>query len=252
MMFTAIIDTETIASYVDHLEPIADEAIIHLNQRNLHTRVVDPANVSMCSETLSADAFESYEADGGHIGVDLSRLSDIIGFANADDLIQFELNEETRKLDIQVGGLEYTLALIDPDSIRAEPDIPNLEHDATITVAGSDLDRAVTAGEMVSDRIALGARNGDAQSLYASAEGDTDDMQLDIDEADLVDAEIDADCESLFSLDYLDDLNKVLKKHDEVRIELGTEIPMMTHTNYADGQGATQYLLAPRIQSDDV
>src|SRR5699024_11388496 len=56
--------------------------------------IFDPANVGMVDLTLSADAFESYEADGGVIGVDLSRLQDIASMAGNDDLVHLELDEE--------------------------------------------------------------------------------------------------------------------------------------------------------------
>src|SRR5699024_12344154 len=86
--------------------------------------IFDPANVGMVDLTLSADAFESYEADGGVIGVDLSRLQDIASMAGNDDLVHLELDEETRKPHISIDELRYTPALIQPQSVRQPPDVP--------------------------------------------------------------------------------------------------------------------------------
>ncbi|MFW5977943.1 MAG: DNA polymerase sliding clamp, partial [Halohasta sp.] len=198
--------------------------------------------------SLDAAAFESYDADGGVIGVNLGRLQDIASMANSGDLIQLELDEETRKLHIQLDGLSYTLALIDPDSIRQEPDIPELDLPAQVVLEGSQLDRGIKAADMVSDHISLRVDEGEA-AFYIEAEGDTDDVDLKLTKEDLIDLTAGA-ADSLFSLDYLKDMNKAIPKATEVTVDLGEEFPVKLHYEFAEGLGHVTYMLAPRIQSD--
>ncbi|QZA87546.1 DNA polymerase sliding clamp [Salinarchaeum sp. IM2453] len=247
-MFKAIVSAETLQETLDSVSVLVEECKIRLEEEGLEIRAVDPANVGMVDLTLNADAFESYEADGGIIGVNLSRLEDIAGMANRGQLIELELDEKTRKLEIRIDGLEYTLALIDPDSIRQEPDIPDLDLAAEIILSGEDVDRAVTAADMVSDHIALGV---DEQQgfFYVDAEGDTDDVHFELHEEDLIDLEL-GPAHSLFSLDYLSDMNKAIPKDAEVTAELGEEFPVKLHFDIAEGKGQVTYMLAPRIQSD--
>ena len=247
-MFKAIISADTLRTTLDAVSVLVDECKIHLNEDGLAIRAVDPANVGMVDLELSSDAFESYDADGGLIGVNLSRLEDIAGMADAGQLIHLELDEETRKLHIQIDGLEYTLALIDPDSIRQEPDLPDLDLPATVVIEGADLDRAVRAADMVSDHIALGVDEAD-ELFYVDAEGDTDDVHLELGVDDLIDLEV-GPAHSLFSLDYLKDMNKAIPKDAEITAELGDEFPVKLHFDLAEGQGSVTYMLAPRIQSD--
>ena len=247
-MFTAIVSADTLRTTLDSVSVLVDECKIHLDEDGLAIRAVDPANVGMVDLELDADAFESYEADGGLIGVNLSRLEDIAGMAEAGQLVHLELDEETRKLEIKIDGLEYTLALIDPDSIRQEPDLPDLDLPARIVVEGADIDRAVRAADMVSDHIALGV-DPDAEHFYVTAEGDTDDVKLELGAADLISLEL-GDAHSLFSLDYLKDMNKAIPKQGEVTVELGEEFPVKLHFEIAEGLGNVTYMLAPRIQSD--
>ncbi|MGB9986880.1 DNA polymerase sliding clamp [Salarchaeum japonicum] len=247
-MFKAIISADTLRTTLDAVSVLVDECKIHLNEDGLAIRAVDPANVGMVDLELSSDAFESYDADGGLIGVNLSRLEDIAGMADAGQLIHLELDEETRKLHIQIEGLEYTLALIDPDSIRQEPDLPDLDLPATVVIEGADLDRAVRAADMVSDHIALGVDEAD-ELFYVDAEGDTDDVHLELGVDDLIDLEV-GPAHSLFSLDYLKDMNKAIPKDAEITAELGDEFPVKLHFDLAEGQGSVTYMLAPRIQSD--
>jgi proliferating cell nuclear antigen len=247
-MFKAIVSADTLRETLDSVSVLVDECKIHLDQDGLSIRAVDPANVGMVDLELGAAAFESYEADGGVIGVNLSRLEDIAGMAEAGQLVHLELDEETRKLHIAIDGLEYTLALIDPDSIRQEPDIPDLDLASEIVVEGAQLDRGITAADMVSDHIRLRV-DPDAEAFYIEAEGDTDDVDFRLDRDDLIDLSA-GDADSLFSLDYLKDMNKAIPGDAEVTIELGEEFPVKLHYEFAEGQGHVTYMLAPRIQSD--
>ncbi|GAA0264248.1 DNA polymerase sliding clamp [Halobacterium noricense] len=247
-MFKAIVSADTLRETLDSVSVLVDECKIHLDEDGFSIRAVDPANVGMVDLDLGAAAFESYEADGGIIGVNLSRLEDIAGMADTDQLVQLELDEETRKLHIQIDGLEYTLALIDPDSIRQEPDIPDLDLSANVVIEGADIDRSVRAADMVSDHIALGVDAAD-ELFYVDAEGDTDDVHLELTRDDLIDLEA-GDAHSLFSLDYLKDMNKAIPKDAEVELELGDEYPVKIHFDIAEAQGHVTYMLAPRIQSD--
>jgi len=247
-MFKAIVSASTLQDALDSVSVLVDECKIRLNEEELSIRAVDPANVGMVDLTLEAAAFESYQADGGVIGVNLARLEDIAGMANSGDLVHLELDEETRKLHIEVDGLSYTLALIDPDSIRQEPDIPELDLPAEIVVEGAQLNRGVKAADMVSDHIRL--RVDEAKEAFSiEAEGDTDDVDLKLTREDLI-AFTAGPADSLFSLDYLKDMNKAIPSDAEVTVELGEEFPVKLHYGFAEGLGQVTYMLAPRIQSD--
>ncbi len=247
-MFKAIVSSGTLRAALDSVSVLVDECKIRLDEDELTIRAVDPANVGMVDLSLDTAAFESYETDGGVIGVNLSRLEEIAKMADSDQLVHLELDEETRKLHIEFDGLEYTLALIDPDSIRQEPDLPDLDLAAEIVIEGRDIDRAVKAADMVSDHIALGV-DPEAETFYVDAQGDTDDVHLELTREDLIDLSP-GDAHSLFSLDYLKEMNKAIPKDAEVTIELGEEFPVKLHFDIAEGQGNVTFMLAPRIQSD--
>jgi proliferating cell nuclear antigen len=247
-MFKAIVSAATLRDALDSVSVLVEECKIRLNEDGLAIQAVDPANVGMVDLSLDAEAFESYEADGGVIGVNLSRLEDIAGMGNAGDLVHLELDEETRKLHIRIDGLSYTLALIDPDSIRQEPDIPDLDLPAEIVLEGTHLDRGIKAADMVSDHIALRV-DEEEDTFHIQAEGDTDDVDLKLTREDLIDLES-GPAESLFSLDYLKDMNKAIPSDTEVTMELGEEFPVKLHFEFAEGLGQVTYMLAPRIQSD--
>ncbi|GAB6860767.1 DNA polymerase sliding clamp [Haloplanus litoreus] len=247
-MFKAIVSASTLRDALDSVSVLVDECKVRLNEDGLSIRAVDPANVGMVDLSLDSTAFESYEADGGVIGVNLARLEDIAGMGNAGDLVHLELDEETRKLHIRIDGLSYTLALIDPDSIRQEPDIPDLDLPAEIVVEGNQLDRGITAADMVSDHINLRV-DETAETFHIEAEGDTDDVDFELGADDIIHLEA-GPADSLFSLDYLKDMNKAIPGDAEVTVELGEEFPVKLHYEFAEGLGKVTFMLAPRIQSE--
>jgi proliferating cell nuclear antigen len=243
--FSAIVEASVIQDAIDSVGVLVDECKMRLNEEAFAIRAVDPANVGMVDLSLAASAFESYQGNNGVIGVNLGRFGDIIGMANSGDLIHMELDEETRKLHIECDGLSYTLALIDPDSIRQEPDIPDLDLPAELVAEGSQLDRGITAADMVSDHIRFRV-DANTETFHIEAEGDTDDVDLEIDSEELIDL-TPGDADSLYSLDYLKDMNKALPNSGEVTAELGEDFPVKLHYEIDEGRGQVTYMLAPRI-----
>lgn len=249
----AIIEADWLADLIDAATPLVDEAKIRLDDTGMSIKAVDPANVGMVDATLNESAFESYNGDEGVLGVNLSRLDDILGMADSNSLVHLELDEETRKLRIEFDGLSYTLALIDPEAIRKEPDMPDLDLNARAVMEGKDVSRMVKATDMVSDHIALRSTTdyeGSGEGAFlAVATGDTDDVSLTFDGEDLLDHEW-SDVESMFSLDYLGELEGAVEKDDAVAIRIGDELPMMlNHSRGENGELAVEYVLAPRIQN---
>jgi len=156
--------------------------------------------------------------------------------ANSGDLIHLELNEETRKLHIEIDGLSYTLALIDPDSPSDRSRISPTSIRLRIVVEGAQINRGITAADMVSDHIRLRVDETD-EAFFIEAEGDTDDVDLRLAREDLI-ALTAGPADSLFSLDYLKDMNKAIPSDAEVTIELGEEFPVKLHYGFAGGARA--------------
>jgi proliferating cell nuclear antigen len=184
----------------------------------------------------------------GVIGVNVNRMVDVLGVGNSGDTVHLKLDSETRKLVVTVDGLEYTLALIDPASIRQEPDIPEIPLESEVNMKGSVLGRAVKSANMVSEHIGFRYGGYDA-SFYA--DGDTDDVDFDLTDIDGVE-EInnDGEGESLFSLDYLKDFDRMVPKNETITAEFGEEMPLKFFFNVADSHAQVETLLAPRIKTD--
>ena len=249
-MFRSEINAGLLKSSVDTVSVLVDECKVRLDEDGLSIKAVDPANVGMVELDIPAESFESYEADDELLGLNLVRFEDIVGMANKGDIVEMELDEETRKLTIRIDGLRYTLSLIDPDSIHQEPNVPDLDLPGDIELAGREIRRGVKAAGMVSDHMAFGV-SGDDDTFYMRAEGDTDDVRVDLSEDDVIGLDTGGEeAESLFSLDYLDSMAKAIPNDAAVDVEVGDDYPVKMNFDVAGGDARVTYLLAPRIENE--
>lgn len=143
-------------------------------------------------------------------------------------------------------GLSYTMSLLDPSSIRKEPKVPALDLPGRIVIRGEDLKRAVKAAEKVSDYMSMGIM-GD--TFFMEADGDTDNVRLEMTKDQLIEIKP-GDAKSLFSLDYLSDMSKILGKASEITIDIGKDYPLKIRFKIAEGHGDVSYMLAPRVESE--
>jgi proliferating cell nuclear antigen len=247
-----IIAADALQQYVDVLGTIVDECRVHFDDSGLSATAVDPANVAMFDAELSRGAFESYDAPGQvRIGVNVSKLDDFLGSASGEDLVEIGVDMETRHLTLGYRTVEHRMALIDPDAIREEPDIPDLELPNYAELPAADWKEARKNVELVSDHIWIAGDvvAGDGQlTLYA--EGDTDRTELVYGQEELERDEINDDTESLFSLEYVKDLLKPVPSDATIGTEFGDEFPMVLSWDSHEEHIDVTYSLAPRIQSD--
>ncbi|AFH22853.1 PCNA-like protein [environmental Halophage eHP-36] len=246
------IPVATLSDAIAALRTIVDESKLRFNDTGLQSRAVDPANVAMVDVTVPSGGFERLDVDDETtLGINLETLADVLGMAESGDVLIAELNAETKKLELSFPntGLEYTCALIDPDAIRQEPDIPDLDLGGEFVVPGRAIDRGLNAADLVSDHIRLEGADDDA--LRMSADGDTDTVDLAIDDT-LIDGELagDGETESMFSLEYLNDITRPIGSDTAVTVDLGSEMPVKMHFETGGGDINVEAMVAPRIQGD--
>ena len=247
-MLKATIDTEIFKETIDVIAAIVTECRLNISEEGFKTRAVDTANVAMISFELSSEGFASYTATEKDIGIDINKMKNIVGMMGKEDALSLELPEDAYKLEMAFGGYKYSIALLDVNTVRKDPNMPTIQLPGKVVISGAQLNSAIKAAALVSDKIAFGI-NPEKGTFYMEADGDTDHINLEIKESDLI-SFTSTEARSLFSLDYLKDMGRVMSKADEVEIQIGIDHPVKFAFNIADGKGKVEYLLAPRIEAD--
>lgn len=251
-----IIRAGRLQEWLDHINTLVEEAKITLSAGSgFQTGAVDPANVGMVETTLNRDAFESYDLRADTlIGVSIERLIDVVKPANKDDLVEVTFDGEHRNLIVGWDGHEFTVSLIDPDSIRKEPDLPDLDLPVELEFEeASDFDTAIQFSNSIADSVALAAED---DAFHVVAEGDTDSYEGTFEDREEITFRArpsDERVVSIFSLDYFKDIRKGWDGDAPLTVHLGAEFPTHIETEVRDGGslvGEVTYMLAPRIQSE--
>lgn len=246
-----IIEAKALREYIDVFTPLVDEGRVHWNSDGLLTRVVEPANVAMIAPaTLSTSYFESYDAPGAvTVGLNFERLNEQLKPADSNDLVHLAVDMETRKLQIQYDNAELSMALIDTDAMRNEPDNVSPDLSNWMVVEGHELKRAADIVDVVTDHLFLRGKPGE-KTVEISGQGDTDNAAVTLGEEDIIEASINADTEAVFSLDFIHDILKPVPDDAEVRVEFGDEFPVILKYEGLNGHLSVEAAQAPRILSE--
>jgi proliferating cell nuclear antigen len=255
-LFSAQIKASLLQHVLTAVRAVVDEARLSVDQQGISLRAADGANVAMADLRVRSEAFTKFAATEGTLGVNFTQLADVVSMADSEQTVSLTLDSDTRKLHIEFQELEYTLATIDPQSMRRPPEIPEFKTPVSIISTQRQLNRALTSANMLSDHLRLTA-DPQAKQLTAFAEGDTDKVELtltteDLTEFALTDDSLPPDSDtvvSLFALEYLTSFKSAIPKDAELTLHIGDEAPLTLHLPLADGDVTLTYILAPRIQS---
>lgn len=247
IIFEASVGTSKIQEFLNPISVLVDECKIEVSEDGLQIRAVDPANVCMVDVTLSEDGFDSFEGQRSIIGVDLERLQSIISMGSSGSDVTLRADTSTQMLNVDVETVDYNLSLIDPDSIRDGPDIPDIKLPASTKIDGGKISQGIKAAGMVSDQLTLGF-DDDKDTFKIGAEGDTDDVKVEHHKSN-VESMSASNSETVYSLEYLKKISKAVGSGREVNLKLDDEKPVKITYDISEGDGRVIYMLAPRIQS---
>ncbi|WP_256403268.1 hypothetical protein [Halorubrum salinum] len=255
---TVIIRAEVLQQVIDQLLTVVDEAIFRIGHDGLSVAAVDPANVAMVDLEVEEGAFESVGDGMFPIGINIQKLDDYVDGASGSDQVKLSYSPEKRSIEIEHTNVEVEMAGIDPDAIRQEPEIPEIDHRAEFEVDAKVFRDAVENADLVTDHVRFEA-DVDAEALAVSGEGDIDEIRTVIESDDLLDANFSERVESLFSVAYLiggskggskyKGMLKPLSSGTELAGKLDDEMPVFLTYEFADGFGNVQMMLAPRVEN---
>ncbi|MFB6176702.1 MAG: DNA polymerase sliding clamp [Halobaculum sp.] len=245
---TAVVEPAQIEPVLTAVESVVSECRLHFEQDGLRVVAADPAHVALVTVELDAAAFERYDAHGTTVGIDVERFGDLVGMADDDQPISLALDRETWTLDVTLGGIAYTMALLDPESVQRPPDRSEMDfpYEARLEIESGRIDRFVRAVGMVADYVEIGV-DPNRPALVVSGEGDTDEVSFVSGEDELLELSP-GDVRSLFSLGYVSEVSRAIPNGTAVSLRLGDDCPVRFGYEIADGDGEVEVLVSPRIQ----
>ena len=244
------------------LAALVPEVRMHISVLGLKVLAVDTANVAMVLYDQYAGSFDSFESTTKiDLGVDIAKWMNFGKQVSKKSLVVFEVFERqdpptpdqvknekkpgtiSHHYTLSSGGSIMSLKGLDCNTIRKDPHPPTISLPTEMLITASTFIEAIKTCKTISDKINF-VYDGKDQ-LTAIAQGDTDKMVKQI----LFDQSIGPAFNSLFSLDYLNDIAKSIQNKKEVlEVSFNTDHPIKI--KMVNSEREIVFLLAPRIQAD--
>lgn len=259
--------------FVDILDAIASEYRLHFDDYEIHTKAVNPTNTSMISLAVPADAFIQYHADGETIGVSTDQLDGRTNFMRkgrgsklGDDVeIWGDQHNFFVKTDREEVSRTSSVPVIDPASVRMEPDLPDLDlrwtaHpdpealcDVLEAIDDSDHEHIQIGTDSDTDHDSGGLDDKEVADLYFHTEGDDGDEEEYRFPAAAEAEEGTRDVASMYSADLLSEYKPALEaaEPEKVTLEIDNEFPVSVTAEGCEYGIGLKLLSAPRIASED-
>ena len=266
---TIVTSADPLRSLLELPQALVEECRVHLEDDGLKIRAVDPANVGLVSLSVPASSFETYAvADSLTIGLPLDTLAKSVRFARKrqDDPVRVDVFPEGERARLRAAALRPNQRMrrvsefytINPDSLRQEPDVPDIE---LPNMAAPDVDAlgdAIAELERLNEYVWF-SRDGETFIIGSQPIGES---QLDEDHA-VVDSVTfpeaawsetgeDTARGSMFSIDYLADAIGALDaaKADRVTLSFGDELPTRIRGEWVEWGFTATFMVAPRTTGD--
>lgn len=254
---------------------VVDEFRLMICSDSWKVKAVDPANVAMISVDLPRSEFLDYECDLKDdpliVGVDVDKVKNfLVGASPQEDImigdeltwpVEFSFFRATDnvhkgnryQMDITQGIYSQSILLYPENEIRKGPKLPGaLVFDHSLQLNTLELQRMIKKASKVSDYISFNVRRCDDTIVFtASTEDENGCPWIAKPQANGCASFSDrTDISSLYSLDYLQDIVKVIPS-DKTWLNLGNDMPckLVFHIG-SMGRGRVEYCQAPRIESE--
>lgn len=247
-MLKATLNADTFRETIDAISALVTECRLHIGEDSIWTKAVDTANVAMINLTLNKTAFNQFEANSAEIGIDIAKMKNIFTMMGKAADVSLDHPDGANKIEVTFEGYHYSVTLLDTNTIKKDPNSPNISLPGQVIISGSELYNVIKSAAIVSDKIWF-IVDSDIKKFILYAEGDSDNIKREFSADELVGCNWES-AKSLFSIDYLKDMGKVMSRSQKVTVDIGIDHPIKFSFEIADGNGTVEFLLAPRIETE--
>ena len=226
---------------VEIISDIVTEIKIKVNEFGLSVIAMDPANVAMIAFKLPKSSFSEFDVESETLGINPSDLKKILKRAGVKSTLTLEKRDN--KLNIQIEDKilrNFSLTLIDINS--EDKSLPSLEFSSKVTLNSNDFIESLEDCMVVSNSCSLSTKDG--KFIIESKGLNSARSEFSGDEAEIESG----DCESRYSLEYIQKFIKAIKLGDRTVISFAKDHPLKIDVSESGLE--MNFILAPRVEND--
>lgn len=225
---------------------IIDEGVFKISEEGVELMAMDPSQISMVVFRMDKNAFFEYELEKElNIGLDMAMLRKILKRAKNPEMITLgvEGNYLTVTFHTEKSQRTFKFAMLDlTQSITREPAI---EYNNYVKLEGGAFKEAIKDIETISDYVEIRI-TPDNLELLSESDNAKIHEKFELGGDVLFELKHENSPRALFSVEYLSDMLKPIKKGDMITLYVETNKPLKMTTSLEGAE--IKYYLAPRIQ----
>ncbi len=230
------------------VKTLVEEATFEASGEGLSFRAMDPSHVALVDLSWPVVAFEKYECDKPFkFSLRVEDLVKLIGRSETKDSVEITSTAEDSIMMRLVNGYkrEFTVHLLESTSGAAP--LPKLEFDVKATLTKTIFEKVLSDISVVSDQVTIQASK---EKLSFSGKSDIGQasIQLEKNDADVLDLQVGAEGKATYSIDYLISITKAMGGvSDTLLAEFSTKKPIRLEFKLNEQGARAHYFLAPRV-----
>lgn len=237
-------DTKRFKAAFEAISTLINEGRIEIDDDGLKLEALDKSHITFVNLELNPEFFQEFDLDYPlQLNVDIEEFNKVLKRAKAEDTIILEVTDEQLILTFNGRAKRiFELNLIDMEYEPPSP--PVIEYPVTIEVPTDLFKDGLTDAKLITEKVSLEA---DSDKFYIKGEGIPGKNQFEY----LHGEQVTGSYGSIYNLDNLQKMLKADKFASIIQLSIGKDVPCKLLMTNATEDGSIQYLLAPRIESED-
>lgn len=227
-------------SILTNIEYFLEEVKFEVDSDGLRFRGLDKSHISFIGLYVEKDYFNVFEVDEPQSCiVDTNELVKIVKRAKNNDTLILSFDEANLNLQFVSQDTKRNFKIRQVDMEYNSPPMPNIEYPVSFSMDYKLLMDSVKDAELYSDKVKLRTNGYQLLVETDSNEGDY--------RSELASLEDIGNYMSIFSISWLNKIFKISSVSNEIKINMGTNMPLFLELEDEDGL-KVDFLLAPRIE----
>jgi len=145
-MLRAKILVGVLRNLINVVSIVEDQVIVVITKRGFAISEVDKRCKLLVTLSMPSDSFEKYDIFGDRemvIGLNIGQLGKLLSGMENEEVVEMEIDDETRNMHIKAGFMSYELKLFDPKKSNGVTIAPNVDSTVTTLLESSKFKNAI-------------------------------------------------------------------------------------------------------------